>query len=201
MKLGAMQAVVREAYQQTLAEQDSEQRRPAAFAEAWRTRLADLLAQETAEVSGWSQIATADLDLDLLWSFHATVDRARSEAITTATATPSQVRQVIGSAVPSYEFWITAPHEGSLGRVQYEVCEPCKVGLLLKISFSVEWQFCGLGTRALTQMETRHPGLVWYTTGQYSHAKGFYERYRRDSDSPWTENQHPCAHFRSPPAG
>ncbi|WP_055482993.1 hypothetical protein [Sphaerimonospora mesophila] len=71
----------------------------------------------------------------------------------------------------------------------------CSVGLLRKISFSLEWQFCGLGTLALRELETRHPDLTWYTTGQYEPAQGFYERYRHSSHSPWTDEQHPCPHF------
>ncbi|WP_433358680.1 hypothetical protein [Streptosporangium sp. CA-115845] len=195
MRRAATQAIVREAYQQTLAEQDSEHRRPAEFADVWKTRLAALLSRETVEVSGWSQIAIADLDTDLGWSLYAAASRARSEAIARATATPSRPGRVADSQTLFYEFSIAAGDEHPLGHVRYEICELCSVGLLNKISFSLDWQFCGLGTVALRQMEIRHPGLTWYTSGQYSHAKGFYERYRQDSDSPWTEKQHPCRHF------
>jgi hypothetical protein len=58
--------------------------------------------------------------------------------------------------------------------------------LLYKIEFSPDWQFCGLGRLALNQLESRHPELMWYTTGQFKHARGFYERYRQGSSSPWT---------------
>ncbi|MEV6986507.1 hypothetical protein AB0M95_35335 [Sphaerisporangium sp. NPDC051017] len=198
VRRGAMQAIVREAYQQTLAEQDSERRGPVAFADAWKTRLAALLARDTVEVSGWSEIAIAELDTDLGWSLYAAVCRARSEAIAQAAATPSRPSLPAESQTAFHEFSIVASDEHSLGRIRYEICEPCGVGLLLKISFSSDWQFCGLGTLALRQMEARHPGLTWYTTGQYSHAKGFYERYRQGSRSPWTEKQHPCPHFENP---
>ncbi|WP_189240505.1 hypothetical protein [Planomonospora parontospora] len=195
VRRAAMQVIVREAFQQTLAEQDDEHRRPAEFAEAWKSRLAALLEQETVEVPGWSKITIADLDTDLGWNLYAAVNHARSEAIACAVATPSRPLRVTDAQTSSYEFSITAGEEHSLGRVRYEICEVCSVGLLLKISFSLEWQFCGLGTRALRQMETRHPNLTWYTTGQYAHAKGFYERYRHSSHSPWTEKQRPCPHF------
>jgi hypothetical protein len=52
-----------------------------------------------------------------------------------------------------------------------------------------------LGRRALDQLEGRHPDLIWYTTGQFKDAPGFYDRYRQHSDSPWTDRQHPCPHF------
>ena len=69
------------------------------------------------------------------------------------------------------------------------------MGLLYKIEFPPDWQFCRLGRLALAQLEGRHPGVTWYTTGQYAHAQGFYDRYRRGRASPWTEQQHPCPHF------
>ncbi|MEV0623516.1 hypothetical protein AB0I81_60085 [Nonomuraea sp. NPDC050404] len=43
VRRAATQAIVRDAFQQTVAEQDSEHRGPAEFADAWRVRLADLL--------------------------------------------------------------------------------------------------------------------------------------------------------------
>ncbi|MEU9837417.1 hypothetical protein AB0D67_38280 [Streptosporangium sp. NPDC048047] len=189
-----MQAIVREAYQQTLAEQDSEHRGVAAFAQAWRSRLASLLDSQTLEVPGWSQITVADLDTDLGWSLYAAAVTARSQAITHASAQPSRLSPPRDAQTSFYEFSIVAPGEHALGHIRYEVCEPCGVGLLLKISFSPDWQFCGLGTLALRQLEIRHPQLTWYTTGQYAHAKGFYQRYRHRSVSPWTERQNPCPH-------
>jgi hypothetical protein len=79
--------------------------------------------------------------------------------------------------------------------VIYGTCQACRTGLLYKITFPPDWQFCGLGRLALSQLEHRHAGLTWYTTGQLSHARGFYDRYRRGSASPWTTSQHPCPHF------
>lgn len=195
VRRAAMQVIVREAFQQTVAEQDSEHRGPAAFANAWKARLVALLAQETVEVSGWGEITIAELDTDLGWSLYTAASRARSETITQSSATPSRRRGTHDAPTVSCEFSIAADGDGSLGRVQYAICGPCGVGLLKKISFSPEWQFCGFGTLALHALETRHPGLTWYTTGQYAYAKGFYARYRQGSDSPWTEKQRPCPHF------
>ncbi|MFI7643401.1 hypothetical protein [Nonomuraea sp. NPDC049400] len=195
VRRGAMQAIVREAFQQTVAEQDSEHRGPAAFADAWKARLAALLSQESVEVSGWADITIAELDTDLGWSLYAAASRARSETIARANATPSRRRGTDDAPTVSFEFSIAADGDGSLGRVQYAICEPCGVGLLKKISFSPEWHCCGFGSLALRELETRHSGLTWYTSGQYAHAKGFYARYRQGSDSPWTAKQHPCPHF------
>jgi hypothetical protein len=58
-----------------------------------------------------------------------------------------------------------------------------------------DWQFCGFGRLALSQLEARHPDLTWYTTGQFQHARSFYERYRQSSTSPWADEQQHCPHF------
>jgi hypothetical protein len=96
--------------------------------------------------------------------------------------------------VPTFEFSIVSDGD-SLGDVTYGTCESCGVGLLYKIGFPDDWQFCGLGRLALSQLEARHPNLTWYTTGQFKHARGFYDRYRQGSGSPWTPMDRPCAHF------
>lgn len=87
-----MQAVLREVYQQTLAEQDSEHRKPAEFAEAWKNRLAALLERQTLQVPGWGEITVANLDIGLGWELYAAASRARTEAIARAVATPSRLQ-------------------------------------------------------------------------------------------------------------
>lgn len=194
VRRGHVQALVRGAYQATVAEQDSHRRPPAAFTEAWRAHLAGLLAQGSPDLPGWGPITLADPDIDLAWDLFGLASRARQDAIGHAAATPSR-RVERGQQVPVYEFSITS--DGSqLGDVTYGICQPCRTGLLYKIGFPADWQFCGFGRLALSQLETRHPRLAWYTTGQLSHAKGFYDRYRQGSASPWTASQHPCPHFQ-----
>ncbi|MEV0623514.1 hypothetical protein AB0I81_60075 [Nonomuraea sp. NPDC050404] len=144
---------------------------------------------------GWGDIIVAELDANLGWSLYAAASRARAETIARAAATPSRLRRADDGSTSSFDFSIAADGAASLGRVQYTICEPCCIGLLRKISFSPEWHCCGLGTLALRELETRHPTLTWYTTGQYAHARGFYDRYRDGSSSPWTASQHPCPHF------
>ena len=73
--------------------------------------------------------------------------------------------------MPAFEFSIAS--DGSLlGGVTYGICRLCRTGLVSKIGFPADWQFCGLGRLALSQLEARHPDLTWYTTGQFSHATG-----------------------------
>jgi hypothetical protein len=96
--------------------------------------------------------------------------------------------------VPIFEITVTSEGE-ELGAAKYGTCYPCGVGLLQKISFDPDWQFCGLGRLTLNELEARHPSLTWYTTAQFKDARGFYERNRQNSSSTWTDKQHPCLHF------
>lgn len=193
VRRGAVQDLVRAAYQSTVAEQDSEHRPPAAFAEAWHDHLADLLNLAQPELPSWGPITIADLDIDLAWNLYELASRARLDAVEHARAAPSRHVQR-GQHVPTFEFAIVSDGE-SLGNVTYGICQACRTGLLYKIEFVPDWQFCGFGRLALSQLEDRHPGVTWHTTGQLQHARGFYDRYRQDSSSPWTARQHPCPHF------
>lgn len=193
VRRGAVQALVREAYQRTVAEQDSARRKPDAFTQAWRAHLADFFDQATIDLHGWSVITVAELDVSLAWRLFEVASQARQHAIEHAAATRSR-RAHRPHQAPAFEFSIVGDGQ-SLGDVTYGICRPCGVGLLYKIGFPNDWQYCGLGTLALRRLETRHPGLTWYTTGQSKHARGFYDRYRQDSTNPWIANQHPCRHF------
>lgn len=193
VRRGAAQSLVREAYLAAVSEQASEHRPPRAFAEAWRGHLASLLDQDSVDLSGWGPVTVADLDADLAWSLYELANRARQDAIEHAAATPSR-RVQRGQPVSTFEFSI-ASNADSLGDVTYGICESCGVALLYKIGFPDDWQFCGLGRLALSQLEARHPDLTWYTTGQFKHARGFYDRYRQGSGSPWTPMDRPCVHF------
>jgi hypothetical protein len=189
----AVQALVRNAYLATLAEQDSEHRPPASFARAWRARFTALLAQPSVDPSGPAAMTISGSDLDLAWRVYELACRARRNAIESATASPSR-RVQLGRQVPTFEFSIVSGTD-PLGDVMYGICRSCSTGVLYTIEFAPDWQFCGLGRLALSQLEARHPDLTWYTTGQFLEAKGFYDQYRQDSASPWTDEQHPCPHL------
>jgi hypothetical protein len=192
VRRGAVQALVREAYLAT-AEQDSERRPPPAFTQAWRARLADLLDQQSPDLPGSGPSTIVGSGIDLAWRLFELASRAQQDAIEHATATASR-RVERGQQVPTFEFSI-ASDGGPLGDVTYGIRQRCRTGLLYKIGFPTDWQFCGLGRLALSQLEARHPDLTWYTTGQLSHTRGLYDRYRQASSSPWTSRQHPCLHF------
>jgi hypothetical protein len=70
VRRGAAQALVREAYQAAIAEQDSAHRGPAAFAQAWRDRLAGLLSQPVTDLHGWGPVIIAELDTGFAWQLY-----------------------------------------------------------------------------------------------------------------------------------
>jgi hypothetical protein len=193
VRAGSVQAVVRKAYLATLAEQERERRPPASFAQAWRAHLVGLLAQESVGPPGRAPMTMTGSDLDLAWRLYELARRARQDVIERATPTPSR-RVQRGRRVPTFEFSIVSEGE-SLGDVIYGICWSCGMGMLYQIEFAPDWQFCGFGRLALGQLEVRHSDLTWYTTGQFQHARGFYERHRQGSTSPWTDSQQPCPHF------
>jgi hypothetical protein len=141
VRRGRVQALVREAYQATVAEQDSEHRPPAAFAQAWQAHLACMLNQAGVELPGWGPITIADLDINLAWRLYELASRARQDAIENAMATPSR-RVERDQQVPTFEFSIVSDG-ATLGDVTYGICRSCHVGLLYKIGFPTDWQFCG----------------------------------------------------------
>lgn len=163
---GEVQALVREAYQATIAEQDDAHRKPEKFAEAWRAHLASLLEQDSIELPGWSVTTTADLDTSFAWRLFEAASYARQHAIEHAKPTRSQRAQMASTRAQVFDFAIVSDGE-TLGEIQYGICPPCGAGLLYKISFDPDFQFCGLGRLALGQLEARHPDLTWYTTGQF----------------------------------
>jgi hypothetical protein len=194
VRRGRSQALVQAAYMATVAEQEEAHRRPAEFAEAWHAHVQSLLDPGACELSGWGSFTIADLDVDLVWALLESASSARYDALERATITRSRPAQARNQLVRTFD--LTIASEGhTFGQVRYSVCEPCRAGLLHKISIDTDWHFCGLGRQALRQLETRHPDAVWYTTGQYKHSRGFYDRYRQDSTSPWTVAQQPCPHL------
>jgi hypothetical protein len=194
VRRGVVQCLVRDAYQATVADQDREHRRPREFTQAWRANLASALDSADVDLSGCGPAAFTAADIDLAWKLHEAASRGREEALGHVKMKHSQLTRMGSLKVPIFEISVTS-EGGELGAAKYGTCYPCGVGLLQKISFDPDWQFCGLGRLTLNELEARHPSLTWYTTAQYKDARGFYERYRQNSSSPWTDKQHPCLHF------
>jgi hypothetical protein len=96
-------------------------------------------------------------DTSLAWRLYEAASYARRIVVERVKPTRSHRARWAGTQVQEFEFAVVS--EGAtLGEVSYGMCPPCGTGLLYKISFDPDFQFCGLGRQALSQLEIRHPG-------------------------------------------
>ncbi|MFE5628303.1 hypothetical protein [Streptomyces sp. NPDC056543] len=51
-----------------------------------------------------------------------------------------------------------------VGRVEYRICTDCAQGVITAVIIDERFHNTGLGTRALSHLRSRHPGLVWRST-------------------------------------
>ncbi|MGW1766739.1 GNAT family N-acetyltransferase [Streptomyces sp. NPDC002073] len=51
-----------------------------------------------------------------------------------------------------------------VGQVHYRICTHCTQGVITAIAIDERFQSTGLGTRALSHLRSRHPGLAWRST-------------------------------------
>ncbi|MFD7750405.1 hypothetical protein ACFV2V_31250 [Streptomyces sp. NPDC059698] len=51
-----------------------------------------------------------------------------------------------------------------VGRVHYRICTDCAQGVITTITIDERFHSTGLGTRALSHLRSRHPGLAWRST-------------------------------------
>ncbi|MFE6709743.1 hypothetical protein [Streptomyces sp. NPDC057695] len=51
-----------------------------------------------------------------------------------------------------------------VGEVEYRVCHPCSQGIITAVVIHDRFRSSGLGTRALSHLRSRHPGLTWSST-------------------------------------
>jgi len=63
----------------------------------------------------------------------------------------------------------------AVGELSYQLCAPCEVGYVAKISIQPEDQGRGLGSRALQLARLHAPGYRWTTSGQALEAKTFWQ--------------------------
>ncbi|MBL1110419.1 hypothetical protein JK361_38725 [Streptomyces sp. 5-8] len=51
-----------------------------------------------------------------------------------------------------------------VGQVRYQVCSACDRGVITAVSINKPFRDTGLGTRALSHLRARHPGVTWQST-------------------------------------
>ncbi|MFF9287178.1 hypothetical protein [Streptomyces griseosporeus] len=87
-----------------------------------------------------------------------------------------------------------------VGRVQYRICTNCAQGVITAVVIDERFLSTGLGTRALSHLRSRHPGLAWRSTLHKRTTRDLLRRMR----IPTTHAATPCPHTHqtlSTPAG
>ncbi|MFD9420547.1 hypothetical protein ACFWC9_38520 [Streptomyces goshikiensis] len=65
---------------------------------------------------------------------------------------------------PSEECLLLVNVRQVVGEVRYRFCSSCACGVITAISINKPFRDTGLGTRALSHLQARHPGALWQST-------------------------------------
>ncbi len=87
-----------------------------------------------------------------------------------------------------------------VGQVRYRICTDCAQAVITAVVIDERFHSTGLGTRALSHLRSRHPGLTWRSTLHKRTTRGLLRRMR----IPTTTSGPLCAHAHqtlSAPAG
>ncbi|MFC9792754.1 hypothetical protein ACFVJI_08945 [Streptomyces sp. NPDC127584] len=81
-----------------------------------------------------------------------------------------------------------------VGQVHYRICTDCARGVITTITIDERFHSTGLGTRALSHLRFRHPGLAWRSTLSLRPTRDLLSRRRIP---PLTADT-PCTHAPAP---
>ncbi|MER6218362.1 hypothetical protein ABT213_30500 [Streptomyces sp. NPDC001674] len=84
-----------------------------------------------------------------------------------------------------------------VGQVHYRLCTDCAQGVITAVVIDERFHSTGLGTRALSHLRSRHPGLAWHST---LHSRATRDLLRRMRISTQTSPE-PCLHAPQTPSG
>ncbi|WCD90991.1 hypothetical protein KPP03845_107420 [Streptomyces xanthophaeus] len=84
-----------------------------------------------------------------------------------------------------------------VGQVHYRICADCAEGVITGIAIDGRFRSTGLGTRALSHLRSRHPGLAWRSTLNKRTARDLLRRMR----IPMITVATPCPHVLQPLSG
>ncbi|WP_432021082.1 N-acetyltransferase [Streptomyces sp. 1222.5] len=77
-----------------------------------------------------------------------------------------------------------------VGQVRYRICTDCAHGVITAVVIDERFHSTGLGTRALSHLRSRHPGLTWCSTLSKRTTRDLLRRMR----IPTTTSVRPCPH-------
>lgn len=87
-----------------------------------------------------------------------------------------------------------------VGQVRYRICTDCAQGVITTVAIDERFHGTGLGTRALSHLRSRHPGLTWRSTLRKRTTRDLLRRMRipATSSATWCPHAHQTL---SAPAG
>ncbi|MFF9476592.1 hypothetical protein ACF1E9_28725 [Streptomyces roseolus] len=77
-----------------------------------------------------------------------------------------------------------------VGQVHYRICADCAQGVITALTIDERFHSTGLGTRALSHLRSRHPGLAWRSTLHRRTTRDLLRRMR----IPTLTTDTPCPH-------
>ncbi len=95
-----------------------------------------------------------------------------------------------GASGPGDECLLLVHTRQVVGQVRYRVCTDCAQGVITAVVIDERFHSTGLGTRALSHLRSRHPGLTWRSTLSKRTTRDLLRRMR----IPTTTSATPCHH-------
>ncbi|MEU9146076.1 hypothetical protein [Streptomyces sp. NPDC048349] len=80
-----------------------------------------------------------------------------------------------------------------VGQIHYRACATCGEGTITSIDIDEDLHSTGLGTRAVSHLRSRHPGLTWRSTLTLRTTRDLLRRMRIPTSAALTT----CAHTRA----
>ncbi|MFG3280362.1 hypothetical protein [Streptomyces sp. NPDC048111] len=98
---------------------------------------------------------------------------------------------VPGISGPDEECLLLVHIRQVVGRIHYRFCDSCAQGVITTVVIDTRFHHTGLGTRALSHLRSRHPGIAWTSDQQTSAPRGLLRRMR----VPSAPGRSLCAHL------
>lgn len=95
-----------------------------------------------------------------------------------------------GTSGPGEECLLLIHIRQVVGQVHYRLCTNCAQGVITAVVIDERFHSTALGTRALSHLRSRHPGLAWRSTLRKRTTRDLLSRMR----IPMTASAAPCPH-------
>ncbi|MET9958112.1 GNAT family N-acetyltransferase [Streptomyces sp. NPDC006326] len=99
-----------------------------------------------------------------------------------------------GDSSPGEECLLLVHIRKVVGQVHYRICTHCAQGVITGVALEERFRNTGLGTRALSHLRSRHPGVSWCSTLNLRATRDLLGRMR----VPTTTGAGLCPHTRQP---